>query len=271
MRIPKRFRAPVPASRRECPALVGCPASMTTTVSSALLTSVLLTSVLLTGCVTTQMPDRQQLHTNLLWTNETRELSASLWVSPFFRDESRRLLSFDHPSEVELLVTPEGAPISPGEAIEVLPAGTRVTVLSVDFPTTWQTISRPLMTPREQPWLALAVEGRDARTPYIVVLPPAMKTQEEATKVIDRWLAPVGIAAEVAALPEIERRMIADKKLATGVSRRALELAFGPPHTRKVHGEGTSVVEAWTWESDLGTRRTAHLRDGVVERVELPE
>lgn len=262
MRPEAGFRTrPRPGWRREYVRSPGCPASM----------KKLLLSLLLTGCVTTSMPEREQLHAQLHWTNQTRELAASVWVAPFFRDESRRLLTLDPPAEVELLVTPEGQPIAPGAALEVLPAGTRVTVLAVDFPTRWQVVTRPLMTPRDQPWLQVAVDGRDPATPYVVVLPPGMVTAEETKKLIDRWLALPGVAQEVAALSEIDRRMVATKTLAVGASRRGLELAFGPPNTRKVHGEGESVIEAWTWVSDLGVKRTAHLRDAVVERVEAPE
>lgn len=248
--------------RREYARSPVCPAGMK---------KLALVSILAAGCATTQMPEREQLHSSLYWTNQARELSTSVWVAPFFRDESRRLLTLDPPDEVELLVTPDGKPIKPGEAMEVLPAGTRVTVLAVEFPTRWQTIARPLMTPRDQPWLQLAVEGRDPKTPYVVVLPPGMLTAEETTKRVDRWLARPGIASEVGALSETDRQMIATKQLAVGASRRGLELAFGPPNTRKVHGEGSSVVEAWTWVSDLGVKRTAHLRDAVVERVETPQ
>lgn len=231
----------------------------------------LVAALLASGCATTTMPERERLHSDLRWKNESRELRTSVWVSPFFRDESRRLLSLDPPNEVELLVTPAGQPILPGEALEVLPAGTRVTVKSVEFPTGWASVVRPLMTPRDQPWLTLHVEGRSARTPYVVVLPPDMKTQEQVSGVIEKWLAPAGIAKEVQALPENERRMVDTKRLAKDVSARALELAFGPPNLKKIYGEGTSVIEEWTWVSDMKQRRTARLRDGIVERVEGPD
>lgn len=231
--------------------------------------AMLVTALAATGCATTLMPERERLHSELLWKNESRELATSVWVSPFFRDGSRRLLTLDPPNEVELLVTPDGQPILPGEAIEVLPAGTRVTVLSVGFPTRWASVARPLMTPRDQPWLELAVAGRSSQTPYVVVLPPEMKTQEEVSRVIGKWLAPVGVDDEVRALPAQDRTVIATKQLETGVSRRALELAFGSPNLRRVYGEGESVMEEWTWVSDLKQRRTAWLRDGVVERVEV--
>ena len=227
--------------------------------------------LLLCSCATTSMSSRERLHVELRWKGEARELATSVWVAPFFRDDSRRLLTLDHPDEVELLVTPKGETIPPGEAIEVLPAGTRVTVLRVGFPTGYEAVTRPLMTPRDQPWLELAVEGRPSDQPYVVVLPPEMTSDEEVTKQIEKWLARPGLAQEVSALPEIDRRVIATKQLEPGASRRALELAFGTPNTRKVFGEGESVAETWTWVSDLGQRRTAHVKDGVVARVEVPE
>lgn len=226
--------------------------------------------LLLGGCATHSMPERQRLHSELRWKNQTRELATSLWVSPFFRDDSRLLLSRDPPDETELLVTPDGQPISPGEALEVLPAGTPVRVTRVSFPTLGQKLLRPLMTPREQPWIELAVLGRSAVISYVIVLPPGLSTEEELTHKLERWLAQPGVATEVDGLGETDKQLIQSKRLVPGVSRRALELAFGPPRSRAVKGDGASVVEEWSWVSDLGQKRRAFLRDGIVERVETP-
>lgn len=227
--------------------------------------------LLASACATTQLSPRDRLHVELRFTNQPRELASSMFVAPFFRDDSRRLLSRQPPDELELLVTPRGKPVLPGEALELLPAGTRVTVVSVGFPTAWEAFSRPLMTPRDRPWVELAVEGRPVSPAYVLVLRPDVASEEEVAAELDKLLTRDDVAAEVLTLPAADQRAVRTRELAPGLTRRGLELAFGTPNLRRIYGDGVGVAEEWIWKSDLDVRRTAFLRDGVVLRVELPE
>lgn len=223
------------------------------------------------ACATpTVLSSYQRSQVELRYKGQPRELKSSMYVAPFFRDASRRLLSLDPPGEVELLVTPEGKPIPPGDALEVLPAGTRVTVLDVAFPTRWSTLTRPLMTPRDRPWLELAVEGRPTSPAYVIPLRPDVKSDDDVAAELDKILSKEDVAARVKALPPPDQLAVRTKQLAVGLSTQALELAFGTPALRKIYGQGSSVAEDWTWKSDAGVVRSAHVKDGQVVSVELP-
>jgi hypothetical protein len=221
------------------------------------------------ACAHTAVPDRDRLHVELGYANAPRQLATSVHVAPFFRDASRRLLSREAPDELALMVTPKGAPILPGRALEVLPAGTRVRVLSVGFPTAWESVARPLMTPRDRVWVELAVDGRPGGPAYVFVLPPSLDSAESVREAIDGLLTREDLAPTLAALSAAERELVRTKILACGVSSKALLLAFGKPYLQRVYGDGVGVAEEWVWQTDT-TRRTAFLRDGVVLRLELP-
>jgi hypothetical protein len=228
------------------------------------------TVLLLAACATTPLPDRDRLHAELRYTNQPRELKASMFVAPFFRDDSRRLLSLQPPAELELLVTPKGERISPGDPLEILPAGTRVTVVEVGIPTRWKAFARPLMTPADRPWIELAVEGRPVSPSFVLVLRPDLQTEDELAQELDKLLTTDDVASDVRALPAADQLAVRTKQLAPGLTARGLELAFGTPILKKIFGEGSSVAEDWTWKSDANLRRVAHLREGVVVTVDEP-
>jgi hypothetical protein len=112
------------------------------------MTRALVLALFLSACATTQVSSRDQLHVDLRTKNQARQLKASVLVTPFFRDASRRLLLMQPPDETELMVTPRNEPISPGNVLEVLPAGTKVRVLAVRFATGWESFSPPPRSPR---------------------------------------------------------------------------------------------------------------------------
>jgi hypothetical protein len=231
-------------------------------------TTTLLLVLLFAGCATTAVPGRERDQVNLALANQVRQLSQSVIVTPFFRDASRRLLLTQPPEEVELVINPRGGRKSPGQVVEVLPAGTPVRVLSVDFPTWWTSMTRQLITPSERTWLELAVEGRPATPSHVFALRPNLRSADESFDEILRFLTADDVAAEVARLPEADQRAVRTRALSEGLSMRAVELAWGRPNLREVRGDGTDVVEDWTFRSDAGVRRVVHFRTGVVSGLE---
>lgn len=232
--------------------------------------SALLVALLSSACATLPIAEREQKHVALRYQGARLELTQSLWVSPFWRDASRRLVSRWPGTETELLMTPDGQPLWPGESTEVLPAGTRVTVLNVTFPNSWELALRSLMTPREQPWVEFAVDGRPASPAYVIVLRPDLKSEAEALEEIDRWLTERRVSDEVASLPEADQQAVRTKEITPGVGERAVELAWGPALHETRRGEGFSVTRDLTWMSDT-TRRSVLVRDGVVAEVREPQ
>ena len=227
---------------------------------------VLSTAASLAGCATTGISDRDQMQVSLRYSNAHLELAQSMWVGPFWRDDSRRLLSVVRPGEDVMLVTPQGAPMSPGEPTGILPAGTKVTVLKVTFATGWEMTTRPLLTPRDRPWIALAVSGQPSPE-YMLVLPPDPKNEDDVFAVVGKLLTDQPVDEEVAKLSPADQKAVTAKELVAGLSMRALELAFGPPLLRRIYGEKDGPAEEWTWQSDT-TRQIAHLKNGVVASVE---
>lgn len=226
-----------------------------------------LLACLLSGCSHTTLTDRERTEVVTRYRNAPYELAQSLWVTSFFRDDSRRLLLRVPPAEDVLLVTPKGEPILPGPVEGVIPAGTKVTVLRVTFPGGWEEVSRALVTPRDRMWLELTVEGKPSTQIYVLVLPPDLRNGQAVLSYVSTFLSEQQVAKEVAALSPADRHAVETKELAVGLTPRGLELAFGKPLRRDIHGDGTVRVEEWTWKSDT-TQRIAHLKDGLVERVE---
>jgi hypothetical protein len=207
------------------------------------------------------------MQVNLRYQNVTFQLAQSLWIGPFFADGSRRLLSRMPPGEDILLETPEGKPMAPGAATGVLPAGTKVTVLRVSFPTTWENVSRPIGTPRDEPWVELGIDGKSGPD-AILLLPPTLATVDAVFEEVSHYLSEKPIADEVAALSPADQHAIATKELAAGISERAVELSFGMPNFRHIYGEGTDRIEDWTWYTDT-TIHSVHLKSGVVDSFEV--
>ncbi len=228
------------------------------------------TLVLSSGCVHYQLSSHEQTQVTLRVQGAPRQLARSLWVTPFFRDDSKRLLTGDRPEDVELLVTPAGAPISPGDIQEVLPAGTHVKVQTVSFPSTWENVSRPILTPRDRPWVELIVDGRPATTLYVLVLRPDLKNEDDAIAEIGKWLTVDKLDEEIARLPVADQTAIRTRELVIGLSVRALELALSPPSLKRIYGDGAVRAEDWTWHTPQGDR-IASVRDGLVAKVELPK
>ncbi len=226
----------------------------------------------LVACATpTKLSSYQRSLVELRFKGHERELATSMYVAPFYRDSSRRLLTVAPPMEVVLLMTPDGKPIFPGPAQEVLPAGTRVTILDVNFPTRWSNLTRPLFTPSDRPWVEVAVAGRPASLTYVLPIRPDVKSDEDVAQEIGKFLTRDDVAGEISKLPAADQLAIRTKRLVTGVSTKALLLAFGTPNQRNIYGQGTHVAEDWSWESDTGVVRQAHVEDGKVTRVAPPK
>src|SRR4051794_27185727 len=119
------------------------------------LLAALVAAALLSGCATYTAlgsDDRASLERDLTGRQSERFLRLSYYVTPFFGDASKRLLTAVPPEQVRLLEQPNGSTVNPGPAERILPAGTRVRISRIEFPTPWAMTERVLYTPRTQPW-----------------------------------------------------------------------------------------------------------------------
>jgi hypothetical protein len=232
----------------------------------ALLTLVPLT---LAGCASqTLLPteDRTRLQQDLTSARgAVRYLKTSSYLTPFFGDASKRLLTPYPPEEVRLLNDPKGNPINPGPVEALLPAGTKVRILKVEFPTAWVMAERVLYSPRWQPWVYLEVEGAPPGPPVVLVMPPQSKSREEFLAELDRHLLEHDPSARLAKLQERFREAVKQKKVVEHMPEAAVEMSWGyPEHIRRTLND-KQVHQEWVYP---GGRRQVVINDGLVTRVD---
>lgn len=196
-------------------------------------------------------------------------LKQSFYVTPFFGDGTRRLLTAVPPEEVRLLNDTTGQPIPPGPVEKILPAGTPVRIQDVEFPTALVVTGRLLYTPRTQPWVSLTAENEPADSPLTLVLRPQIKSEAEFLAELEQALSPTPMKDRLEAFSQPVQGAIREKRALVEMPAEALEMAWGSPERIQVTypkaGEGGTREEVWTWP---GGRRRAELVDGRVTRLE---
>jgi hypothetical protein len=230
---------------------------------------VLVSGVLATGCASQTLlsaEDRSKLQQDLTTgPAAVRHLQYSSYVTPFFGDASKRLLTPYPPEEVRLLNDTQGNPINPGAVQAMAPAGTKVRVLKVEFPTAWVMAERVLYSPRTQPWVYLEVEGVPAGPPVILVLPPQLKTKEDVKAELDRHLAEHELGPRMGKFQQRFQEAIRQKKVLEYMPEGAVEMSWGPPERIRRTLDGQQVHQEWVYP---GEKRRVFITDGLVTRVD---
>jgi hypothetical protein len=230
--------------------------------------SLLLPVVLTTACVSQtklSAEDRTALQHDLTTgPAAVRYLKASSYITPFYGDASKRLLTPYPPEEVRLLNDTKGNPINPGPVQFLAPAGTTVRVLKVEFPTSWAMTERLLYSPRTQPWVYLDVEGSPG-TPVILVLPPMLDKKEDLLAELDRHLLPQSPAPRLAKFSSRVQEAIKQKRVLESMPEAAVEMSWGTPESIRRTLEGQRATQEWVYP---GGKRRVFLTDGVVSRIE---
>ncbi|MBM7116572.1 hypothetical protein [Archangium primigenium] len=228
-----------------------------------------LTLLLAAGCASQtklSAEDRSSLDRDLTTgPAAVRYLKVSSYVTPFFGDGSKRLLTPYPPEEVRLLNDTKGQPLNPGPIQTLVPAGTQVRVLKVEFPTSWAIAERVLYSPRTQPWVYLQVEGAPAGSPIILVLPPRLDTREDVRAELDRHLLVQDPAPRLGKFAARFREALQQKRVLEGMPEAALELSWGAPETIRRTLDGPRVNQEWVYP---GGKRRVFLTDGVVTRID---
>ncbi len=230
-----------------------------------------LLAALVAGCAShTRMPPeaRTSLASALTGPEAVQYLRVSVYVTPFFGDATKRLLTPYAPEDLRLLDDTKGKPINPGAVERILPAGTKVRITKVEFPTSWVVTERVLYTPRTWPWVYLAEEGAPpgpGAPPLMLVLPPNLERPEDFRTELEKYLAPRELSAQLDALPPAVKEAVREKKLVANMSLDAVRMAWGPPEVVRRTLEGTAKNEEWTYPTG---RRKAFLTDGRLTRAE---
>ncbi len=215
----------------------------------------------------TQMPapERAQLERDLTGRDAEKFLKLSYFVTPFFGDASKRLLTHVPPEEVRLLNHPDGTPVNPGEVEGVLPAGRRVRIQKVEFPTSWVVTERIPYTPRTQPWVYLEVEGAPSAEPYVLVLRQGIHTHQEFLTELGRYVMDRDPKDVLEGFGSAVREAVEKKAVVEGMPQEALEMAWGYPERIRKEIEGETRRETWVYP---GHKRIAHLEDGKLVKFE---
>ncbi len=219
-------------------------------------------ALLVSGCASHVLippEERATLERALVTQRPEQYLRLSYYVTPFFGDASKRLLTPVPPEEVRLLDNPSGEPINPGAIERVLPAGARARIQRVEFPTSWVIAERVIYTPRTQPWVYLEVEGYPKTTPLILVLRPQLRTQDEFITELERFLSPEDLAPRMSAWSESVREAVREKRAIVDMPAEALEMAWGYPEKKRLSFDGPTKREEWRYPGD---KRVATLIDG---------
>ncbi|MCL2258797.1 MAG: hypothetical protein FWC18_03100 [Cystobacterineae bacterium] len=153
----------------------------------------------------------------------------------------------------------DGTPVSPGDVETLLPAGTPVRILNVEFPTTWAVRQRTLYSPRSRPWVYVATPS--CTKPLVLVLRSTFKNADEFEAELARYLSPIHPLGQITEFSAEEQSAIRTKEASLGISALALEMALGYPENKTIRFEGELKIENWYW--DNGKKRV-ELRGGRV-------
>jgi hypothetical protein len=227
----------------------------------------LLSAVVLTGCATSQVfvPAEQAATLQRTLAGEERFLRIAFHVTPFFGDSTKKLLSPVAPDQVRLLTNPDGSAISPGPSERVLAPGTPVRILKVEFPTAYVMSERVLFTPRSLAWVYLDIAGTPKQSPpFILVLRPGLKDDNEVKTELDRALSRESPSALLESFTDAVRAAVLEKRALVDMPADALEMAWGYPERKKFELDGPTKVETWFYADG---RKSAVLRDGKVSEL----
>jgi hypothetical protein len=220
-------------------------------------------TLLLAGCATSQafVPAQEATHLQRELSGRRMFLAVSMYVTPFFGDATRALLTPWPPDEVRLLENPDGTPVSPGAVQQILPVGTPVQLEAIEFPSAAAMAARVLYTPRSLIWVSVRLAGaRPGGRPLTLVLRPGLRTGSEARADLERSLATQDPTPRLEAWSEVVREAVRAKKALPEMTADALEMAWGLPERKRIELVGPERRETWSWP---GTR-TALLIDGRV-------
>lgn len=220
--------------------------------------------LLLCGCVTAQVaiPPTQVADLERSLTGEQRFLRVSMFLTPFFGDATKRLVTPLPPELVRLLDGTDGKPLKPGAVERTFPAGTKVRIAKVEFPSAWVMTERVLYTPRTLVWLYLDVAGAPPHSPpSVLVLRPGLKTDQDFLAELERHLSREDQGKRLEGFSDGVREAIRTKAAVLDMPAEALEMAWGYPDSKRIDLVDTQRKETWRW-GDANGARTATLLDG---------
>lgn len=216
------------------------------------------------------MKNIQETHEGaLMW------LKQSMYAGEFWDDDRYRLVAARPFAQIGYLRTPEGEPLVPPPADSIIPAGTRVRIERVVFPTGDAVFRRPLYTPRYTTWVFLRVAKTRGDTRlehdkrHVLLLPAYLNSEDNFERWLEASLTAVDPNEWIRSLPAEQRKGIETKRPMAGMDYDALSAALGFPDqlSRKSETRGEREV---TIEVAIYGAVSVVLEDGVVVRISDP-
>jgi hypothetical protein len=197
------------------------------------------------GCASaTLVPDAQRPAIQNELVNHARYLRVAFYVTPFFSDEGNWLITDVAPDQLDLIDRPDGTPVNPGKPVKILAPGQRVRVEQVEFATSLTIATRPLYTPRYNPWIYLRlVDDPVGSKPYILVLRPDLHNEVEFLEEVGRYLSP--FPPDTEGFPPEVTKAIAGKTVRLGMTPTQVEMAWGYPE--RIVMDSPNTTQTWTW------------------------
>ena len=234
------------------------------------ISALLLLACVAAGCPTyAVIPDDQRAVVDQDHKGAVLFFRQSMYVGQFYDDDRFRLV---HPRKFEdltYLQTIEGDPIPPPPAEGIIPAGTRVRVESIEWPTGDVVFRRPLYTPRYTTWIVLRVARergpnvtveRDQK--HILLMPGGIEDADTFDEWFDASLTEEDPNPWLLSLPQEQQNAIALKRPVRGMTYDALTAAIGYPDLIKRSVQDGVTIETGAW----GTV-TVTLKDGIVDDI----
>lgn len=205
------------------------------------------------------VPDEDRIRLERTLPGRTYYLRQAMYLGPFWSDEAKAFLSGGVPNEIPWLTNPAGVPIEPGDPTAIVPVGTRVRILRIEFPTSMTVARRNAFLPRYNPWVYLHVEGLpDSPTP-ILLLRRDLRSQEAVLAELEQFLSKDDLRPHLRELPESVLRAVNEKRLVEDMPAEAVTMAWGLPERKIFQPSPEGRVEEWIWPFE---RRKARVVGG---------
>jgi hypothetical protein len=243
---------------------------MHSTVRALLLTQAL---AALSGCPSyTQIPDPARAEIDAARQGELLWLKQSLYYGQFYDDDRYTLVYPRRFEEISYLRTVEGDIISPPPASGIIPAGTRVRVEKIEWPTGEAVFRRPLYTPRYATWVVLRVARdrgdtyleRDTR--HILLLPGGIPDEETFNTWFGAFFSDDDPNVWLMQMSREVRDGVFEKRPVVGMDYDTLTAAMGYPDRLSREGSDASG----TTEVAIFGPVSVVLERGVVVRISDP-
>ena len=199
-------------------------------------------------------------------------LKQSMYAGTFYDDDRYALVHPRRFEELTYLQTLEGDAIPPPPATAIIPAGTRVRVEKIEWPTGDTVFRRPLYTPRYTTWIVLRVAAdrgsevtveRERR--HILLIPAGITDAELFNTWFEASLTKEDPNPWIVSLPAEQQGAIAQKKPLVGMSYDALTAALGFPDSVARESAGDVVREVVVYGAT-----SIVLENGVVTLINDP-